>query len=554
MASSLLPNASSPRRLYLVAASVAFAYAPILYFHTKSVWQRTYYQFVPILAVACAYLCWQHLKQPEKYSRMPRLEAALLGVGFVLLLTAVVLFSPWIGALSAIFAAGSLLVYLGGRNRILELLPVWCLLWLMLPPPFGFDIQLVSKLQAFTSVQASRLLDYIGINHLMVGNVLEFPDQRLMVEEACSGMQSLFALFAYTALYVVWRRVPVFRSLLLILTSAFWAGVLNIVRVLAIAIAADRYNIDLSSGWRHEVLGLAVFVMALLMIASTDQWLKLCSSWMHGTVDLLFGGSRIMRTFVAWRDRDVNEKTLECDPLDGFGAWRSSIVCGAFVFVGVSQMGMLGYSAVGGRAAVAVSTEKSDALVLPEQLADWTQTDFKTDKRSASSIFGEHSRIWTYNASFGDVTAAFDYPFGSWHDLRVCYQGTGWTVVSTTKHEAQIEGASAPLEFLEVSMKQTDGQSGYLLFAEFENSGRPVSPMTVADGAGLPLYSYMTEGLKDRWSKSMVDFGMNNRTYQFQMLHTGDAELSAYERSQVIEQFQSALDFAYKATTIQGEQ
>ena len=141
----------------------------------------------------------------------------------------------------------------------------------MLPPPFGFDIQLVSRLQAFTSVRASQLLDYFGINHLMVGNVIEFPDQRLLVEEACSGMQSLFALFAYTALYVVWRRVPVFRSALLILISAFWAGVLNVVRVMAIAVAANRFDIDLSSGWRHEVLGLAVFVICLLYTSPSPR-------------------------------------------------------------------------------------------------------------------------------------------------------------------------------------------------------------------------------------------------------------------------------------------
>lgn len=547
MASSLLPSSSSPRRLYFVAASVAFAYAPILYFHTKSVWQRTYYQFVPILAVACGYLCWQHLKQPDKYFRMPRLEAALLGVAFVLLLAAIVLFSPWIGALSAIFCVGSLLVYLGGRNRIFELLPVWGLLWLMLPPPFGFDIQLVSRLQAFTSVRASQLLDYFGINHLMVGNVIEFPDQRLLVEEACSGMQSLFALFAYTALYVVWRRVPVFRSALLILISAFWAGVLNVVRVMAIAVAANRFDIDLSSGWRHEVLGLAVFVIALLMIASTDQWLKFCSKWTHGIVDLLFGNSRLMRWFGMRDEREENNRTTESDPLTGFGAWRSSAVFGAFLFVGVSQMGMLGVSAFGSSQASAVSAEKADAFVLPENLADWSQTDFETEKRGAASIFGEHSRTWTYEAPFGAVQASFDYPFARWHDLRVCYSGTGWTMATTTKHETQIAGL--PVEFLEVDMQQTDGKSGHLLFAEFENTGRPVSPMTVADGGGLPVMSYLTAGLKDRWSKSMVDFGQSNRTYQFQMLYTGDAPLTQNERSILLEKFQTALEIAYQATT-----
>ncbi|MDB4614725.1 hypothetical protein OAH18_03440, partial [bacterium] len=112
---SQLSNNQSARRFQLVVASVAFAYAPILYFHTRSVLQRTYYQFVPLLVIACGYLVWQQFKHPDRYFRLPRLEVALLAIAFTLLVPAVILFSPWIGALSAIFAVGSLLVYLGGR-------------------------------------------------------------------------------------------------------------------------------------------------------------------------------------------------------------------------------------------------------------------------------------------------------------------------------------------------------------------------------------------------------------------------------------------------------
>ena len=198
------------------------------------------------------------------------------------------------------------------------------------------------------------------------------------------------------------------------------------------------------------------------------------------------------------------------------------------------------------RQGTAVDTQKPDSLVLPDDLNGWALTEFTTEQRSRSSIFGEHSRIWTYRAPVGDVRISFDYPFGSWHDLRVCYEGTGWSIVSTNSHSCRVAGGPS-IEFLDVEMKRSDGQVGYLVFGEFENTGRPVDPMTLTDGSGLPLVSYLQRGLKDRWAKRMVDFGVPIRTYQLQMLSVSHANSSPYERTVIVDQFKSALGLAYSA-------
>ena len=52
-----------------------------------------------------------------------------------------------------------------------------------------------------------------------------------------------------------------------------WAWAANVVRVATIAIAQAWFQLDLSSGWRHELLGYFTILLALAWLASTDYCL-----------------------------------------------------------------------------------------------------------------------------------------------------------------------------------------------------------------------------------------------------------------------------------------
>jgi exosortase/archaeosortase family protein len=115
------------------------------------------------------------------------------------------------------------------------------------------------------------MLDVVGVRHLHQGNVIELPGHRMFVDEACSGVNSLFVLFAATAVFVVAANRPLVWSALLLATSVFWAAVANTVRVTTIASAQSRYDVDLSSGWQHQTLGFTTVGLAMLMLVSTDR-------------------------------------------------------------------------------------------------------------------------------------------------------------------------------------------------------------------------------------------------------------------------------------------
>src|SRR5205823_3954299 len=110
----------------------------------------------------------------------------------------------------------------GGRALVLALLPVWLFLWLAVPLPLGLDQNLITSLQPLTARGSSVLLDQLGVFHVRAGNVIEVPGKRLMVEDACSGIHSLFAVLACTSFFALWSGRPGPWALVLIGLSLGW--------------------------------------------------------------------------------------------------------------------------------------------------------------------------------------------------------------------------------------------------------------------------------------------------------------------------------------------
>jgi exosortase len=211
---------------------------------------KPHYQFFPLLLASVAWLLWKRWPGGTvSRQSSTKLATLLVLISLGLLTASVLLFSPWLATVAAIVALAAVFHRLAGRDTWRDWLPVWALLWLLVPPPLGWDEDLIFRLQLTTSRASSLMLDVVGVRHLPHSNVVELPGRRLFVDEACSGVNSLFVLFAATAVFVVAAKRPLVWSALLLATSVFWAAVANTARVTTIAIAQSRYDVDLSSGW-----------------------------------------------------------------------------------------------------------------------------------------------------------------------------------------------------------------------------------------------------------------------------------------------------------------
>ncbi len=278
---------------------LALAHAPLLQLQFRHIWGRPHYRFFPLLLAIVAGLVWQRRKrwQSAPYVRGRWLERSLLLVALFMLSSAILHGSPFLAAASAVLSTGFAIVHLGGLRAIPILFGPWMLLWFMVPPPLGTDLTLISELQGLTSRLSSRMLDLLAVDHLMSGNVLHIAERTFLIDEACSGVHSLFALLAAAAVSLVVTSRGVRRGAVLMIMTIVWALLLNLVRVLSIALAYVWYDIDLSEGWVHEGLGLVMFAAAVLLVLSTDQLLHFTGYWLKQIAHFALRRSRRRRVY-----------------------------------------------------------------------------------------------------------------------------------------------------------------------------------------------------------------------------------------------------------------
>jgi len=110
-------------------------------------------------------------------------------------------------------------------------------------------------------------LQGLGFSVLREGNILEMVGIKLSVEEACSGIRSLLAIFFMCVLYCYFF-VPGRAMRAIILIMAIPIAILgNAGRIVATGIAG-QYNRALAGGGVHEAFGyVAVAIAAVGCIA-----------------------------------------------------------------------------------------------------------------------------------------------------------------------------------------------------------------------------------------------------------------------------------------------
>jgi len=424
-------------RVWLIV--VVASHLPFVVFHSVSLWRyRPHYEFSVVLVAVCAWLMWKRWPSETVHSKTSRLTArSLLLLGLVCLAASVVLFWPWLGAVAAVFSTGGLLLLLAGRGAFCRLSSVWLLLWVAIPPPFGLDRQLIRLLQSLTAHTSSMFLEMMRVNHVLAGNVFRTPDRELFVAEACSGINSQLVLIAASAVLVILLRRTWLHAILLIAASVFWSVVVNTTRVTLIVLVAVQWNIDLSDGWQHEVLGHGLALVGILLLFSTDQFLAgLFAPVLNFRAAEMGGGhegvplasdplSRLWNAAIAWKLERTPEpsETVDASTSSQPAVNRSPFALTAFGCLGVVQLVSVVVLVTAQTPEVRVGS--LDTAIhedwLPERLASWQRIEYETVERELGSDEGEHSSKWTYQFQDHKAIVSVDYPFLGWHELTCCY-------------------------------------------------------------------------------------------------------------------------------------
>jgi exosortase len=169
---------------------------------------------------------------------------------------------------------------LGGAFILKKLAFPLFLLVFMVPIPAVIYNQITFPLQKMASSLAASALSAIDIPVLREGNILDLPNQRLSVVEACSGIRSLLSLTFLSLVYGYFFERKMWIRIALFLATIPIAILANGSRVTITGILT-QWKPELAEGFFHESTGWVIFMIALAFLILFHQLVVRTSSFIE---------------------------------------------------------------------------------------------------------------------------------------------------------------------------------------------------------------------------------------------------------------------------------
>jgi exosortase B len=279
MASASLSIRSRSRGVslaYLGAMAVSFflAYLPTYVKLANGPWQTEQEGHGPIIMLAAVWLAWQ---QRAKLASTP-LSPALV-VGWIILVGSLLLMAVtrsldilMVEVFTQIPVLMACLLLIGGWALLRVFVFPLAFLIFSLPPPGWVMDAFTVPLKAWISDVVTNFLYALGYPIAQNGVMIMIGSYELMVQDACSGMNSIFALSAIGIFYVheFVDKQSWFRKLILIASIIPITILANFFRVLTLVLASYYLGVDRVEGLFHDVTGIALFVFALVLFFLLD--------------------------------------------------------------------------------------------------------------------------------------------------------------------------------------------------------------------------------------------------------------------------------------------
>jgi exosortase len=224
--------------------------------------------FVPLVS---AFLIWQRRAEIAAIKPRPTWWGlALVLYGTAQLYLATLGAELFLARTAFVITMFGVVLMLGGPPVLRKLAFPLFLLFFMVPIPAVLYNRVTFPLQILASTFAGDGLAWLGLPVLREGNILELPQQRLSVVEACSGIRSLLTLAFLAVVYGQFFEKKIWVRVALFLATVPIAIVANASRVTLTGIISD-WKPDLAEGFFHTAQGWVIFMVSLFLLIAFHQ-------------------------------------------------------------------------------------------------------------------------------------------------------------------------------------------------------------------------------------------------------------------------------------------
>ena len=231
--------------------------------------------FVPVIA---GYIVWQKRNELVAIKPQPNWWGlAVVMIGAVQLIVGTLGVELFLSRTSFVIVLIGAVWLLGG-DLILKKLAFP--LFFMVPIDAVIYNQITFPLQLLASRLADGALTLMAVPVLREGNILELPNQRLSVVEACSGIRSLLSLTFLSLVYGYFFERKTWIRVVLFLSTVPIAIVANSSRV-TITGVLTQVKPDAAEGFFHEAEGWVIFMVALGILILLHQLIARSSNYLE---------------------------------------------------------------------------------------------------------------------------------------------------------------------------------------------------------------------------------------------------------------------------------
>lgn len=261
----------------VLALAIVVAYIPTFITLAQGPWQTEQEGHGPLIIAAALWLVWQSREKLRGAELTPSPIAGwfFLLSGLVILVLARNQDIWFLEVASEIPVIAGCLLILAGWNvlRILAF-PIMFLIFSAPAPGWMVDAATV-PLKVFISDVVTQVLYSAGYPIAQNGVVILIGPYQLLVQDACSGMNSIFALSAIGVFYVyAFRWHEKIRGLILISLIIPITIAANFLRVMALVLIAYYAGVDKIEGPLHDLTGIALFIVAIILMFLCEGFLS----------------------------------------------------------------------------------------------------------------------------------------------------------------------------------------------------------------------------------------------------------------------------------------
>lgn len=261
---------------------------PTLYAMASQAWTREDGVHGPLVLATAIWLIWRRWDEIVREARPGSLAVA---IPILLAAMAIYVFGRAYNFLilevSALLLALLAVAYAFVGHRVLLKMwfPIFYLGFLIPLPGWVLD-SITQPLKILVSDVTVSLLSKLGYPVSQAGVTIYIAQYQLLVEDACSGLNSLISLTAVALFYIYLLHNASWRySLLLLLFVLPIAIAANVVRVIVLVLITYYFGDEAAQGYLHESAGIVTFVSALLLIFLLDWMMTPLRKWLGGRND-----------------------------------------------------------------------------------------------------------------------------------------------------------------------------------------------------------------------------------------------------------------------------